>query len=201
MASDNSKSEQLSMDVRLTLFRDAVDNLRMAKQQQWLVAYYVVLLFAGIIGLHSLLIDDGRHIVEGLERIIFTYSGVVVAAGEAYFIFCYQAWMKKYRNRTTILMKDLPAAHGNVWQTLNPKSEKGLMYGLDFVLMFLTVGVVGASVIAWYVTRTLSYTLIALLAAIFVDVLVGAIFWCLSEKQSTHAGGQPVEDSQRDRTV
>jgi hypothetical protein len=179
----HSQDAELSMSVRLTLYQDAVDNLRLAKQQQWNVAYYTVAVVAGIIGLRGTTTDQsGQSGMEPPELWILTFSGVLLSWAATYYLCKYQAWMVKSRSRCTILLKGLPDEQRKIWTELRPQEEKGFFYDADFFLVFALVGVLAAFLIGWYVSRAL---LPALFAALFALILSAGTVFCIASRNRT----------------
>lgn len=152
-------AEEKDRDYIFLLFTDAVENIRFAKRQQWMVAYYALLLYAAIIGyikIAGMQKTDIETVFSTWEE-LFLYIAIilVVFLGTTY-LFLQHNWNCKNRRRLKNIYKKFPREAKRV---LEHKGAIDTSFTKDIWLIvgLLVVLIVGGSAVIWHVYHKSSF--------------------------------------------
>lgn len=146
-------AEEMDRDYIFRLFTDAAENIRFSKRQQWMVAYFALLLYAAIIGYTKIAeiqkTDIPTVFSSGEEFFVYLAIVLVVFLGATY-LFLLHDWNCKNRRRLkNIYEKFSEEAKG----VLEHKGAIDTSFTKDIGLIvgLLVVLIVGGSAVIWHV--------------------------------------------------
>jgi len=136
------KSESVNLSEWLTYYRILVDDIRFAKQQQWRLTYYTLLLLAAIIAI-------SRHLEPELSATIVLFIiALALATAGTYYLERFQKDLIRYRSDVAkIRQEKFPPDLGNI--AAYKPAEKDPAYYRDFLILLIIVIWVGLFLVGW----------------------------------------------------
>lgn len=123
------------------LFRDAVDNIRLLKRQQWAITNYAILVDAAIYALAT------HHVTNCAVKVLLTALAVVVLAYGATVLINFQSNLKKFRRRIAWVYAQ-PYYTDEQRKALDLKTtSKGFWYQPAFLIGLIGVLLVGCAIV------------------------------------------------------
>lgn len=149
------------------VYTTMIDDIRHAKNQQWLITYYVLLLMSGIVGFHNFLASRCCNISP--DFIFICKSAVVVIPIFAnWFILQYQAKIIRYRYFKNISLSEEQKKILEIkWDESWTCWFKDL-YVNNFCLIFISIFFIINFFVSVYLFKTISGYFLALLMASFL---------------------------------
>jgi hypothetical protein len=151
------------------LYASVTEDIRFAKRQQWTVAYYLLLVHAGIAGFYRLL-GAGEGIGEAAKVVLVVLLILSTLAGVWYLASC-QDWMRKNRIR----LRRIHEKHTTA-EFLDSRGGADIHTGFfrhGFVLVSLTaLATASTALVVWYVFREGAFTRKILISVIAASLLI-----------------------------
>ena len=148
---EKSNTDQAHAEL-LALFENATNDIRFGKQQQWNVAYYVLLVFASIVAMTYSLGDFSERIGPDF-KIVLEVGTVAVAVAGIYLVFSFQAFMCKQRRTLNRLYRlhfhcEFAQARGS------PQIDVSFLKDPEITLAIVAVELTGCCLVTWVLTES-----------------------------------------------
>jgi uncharacterized integral membrane protein len=151
-------------ELRLS-YEDALSNIRWAKQQQWQVGYYILLVYVAIIGYAELaeVRPSGMSWRESAPAVILISLSVLVALVGARFLCSYQAFMMQERTRLHRI-RDRHFCNAFHETIFNKPDHLNFWHHGDLLIAFIVAAIVGSDFVIWRLSIDFDLLILATLA-------------------------------------
>lgn len=127
----------------LALFHDATENIRLAKRQQWYVAYYAILFYAAVI-------FTSRYVLTPENDWAFWFLVallVAILAVSLFGLWRMRSWMRTPRRWLQEIRDHMSPQYQKIVGERNESAQ--LMHGSDIVVLLTVVTVIAGGVTVW----------------------------------------------------
>jgi hypothetical protein len=137
----------------LAQWKVAVEDLREAKRQQWLITFYGLLLQGGIITLLNIITSKQKLILTENEKWAFSILSILICSICSYFIFRFQN-VKRTSRLTTIKMQEhFTDDFQNVikeYYKYNKNKYVSFSYDVHIIIPLIFGLFIGMAIVIWY---------------------------------------------------
>ena len=135
--------ESPSVSNWLSYHQNLVENIKYAKSQQWRLAYYILLLLAGVIGLSRTLGAQPQ------VSIILFLIAVALAVAGTHFLLKFQNDLTRYRKNIKKVREKFPVDLQEL--SAHEPAEGDPSYYTDFLYLLVSVIWVATALVAWVI--------------------------------------------------
>ncbi len=130
------------------LYKDAIDNIRLYKQQQFTITNYAIALYVAIVALY-----DRFDKATDLEKGILSSVALVVLIVGTTFIFRFHCSMVGNRQRMAKIKESFDDASKEAWKAYDKPSHTSCRHNIGFAFTLAGVLLLGALAVWWAIYR------------------------------------------------
>lgn len=135
------------------LYKDATNNIRLYKQQQFVITNYAILLYVAIVALHERFLLNFQVKLNDLEKGILSAVSIVVLIVGSTLIFRLHGNMVGCRRRMEKIRESFDDASMNAWKTYDKPDHASRLHDLDIPVTLMGVLVLGSITVWWVIYR------------------------------------------------
>ena len=147
---ENESQRKQSGELEL-LYKDAVDNIRLYKQQQFAITNYAILLYGAIVVLHEKFSESAEPTC--LEKGVLVSVSVLVLIVGSSLIFRLHCNMVGCRQRMAKIRESFEDLSKEAWKAYDKPDHTSCLHNIGFAITLVGVLFLGMLAVGWVIFR------------------------------------------------